>query len=90
MNRGNAFWTVNSVPRVQAERRIEVVLGDLAELALRARAGTCPQHVDSALVSFDRVEHAVQVVEVGRIALYASHVPPDQFNGPLQLVLPSA
>src|SRR6185503_3124056 len=38
----------------------------------------------------DRVEQTVQIAEVGRIALHASHVPPDQFDGFLHRVLPSA
>jgi hypothetical protein len=54
---------------------LEVLLGDLAEHALPARPGTCPQHVDRALFLSDRVEQAVQIVQVGRIALHAGEAP---------------
>src|ERR1700748_1609525 len=68
---------------------MEVLLGDLAELVLLAYPGACPQHVDRALVLLDRVEQPVQVVEVGRIALHAGHVPPDLCDGFVQRVLAS-
>jgi hypothetical protein len=51
--------------RVQPESGIEVLLRDLAELALLARPGTGPQHVDGALFPPDRVEQTVQIVQVG-------------------------
>jgi hypothetical protein len=88
LNSGNAFCTVNSVARVQPESGIEVLLGDLAELALLARPGTCPQHVDGALFPPDRVEQTVQIVQVGRISLHAGHVPADQLDGFIQSFLP--
>jgi hypothetical protein len=52
--------------------------------------GTCPQHVDRALFLSDRVEQAVQIVQVGRIALHAGHVPADQLDGFVQRFLPPA
>lgn len=65
-----------------------MLLRDLAERALLAHPETCPQHVDGALFAADRVEQVVQLVEVGRICLYASHVPADQLDGVIQSFLP--
>ena len=59
---------------------MEVLLGDLTELVLLAYPGARPQHVDRALFLLDRVEQTVQIVEVGRIALHAGHVPADLFD----------
>ena len=69
---------------------MKVLLGDLAEPALLAHPGACPQHVDRALFLFDRVEQTVQIVDVGRVALHAGYVPPDQFDGFFKRVLLSA
>ena len=91
MNSGSAFWTVNSVPRAFTEKAAsKCLLGDLAEAALLARPGTCPQHVDRALFLLDRLEQAVQIGEVGRIGLHAGHVPADLLDGFVQRVLASA
>jgi hypothetical protein len=65
-----------------------MLLRDLTELALLAHPGTCPQHVDGALFPPDRVEQVVQLVQVGRICLHASHVPADQLHGVIQSFLP--
>ncbi len=67
-----------------------MLLGDLAEPALLAHPSTCPQHVDRALFPLDRLEQTVQIFEVRRVGLYAGHVPPDQLDGVVQRVLPTA
>jgi hypothetical protein len=38
----------------------------------------------------DRVEQAIQIVQVGRIALHAGHIPADQLDGFVQRFLPPA
>ena len=91
LNSGSAFCTVNSVPRAfspKAASKCSSVISP--SLRLLARPGTCPQHVDRALFPPDRVEQAVQVVQVGRIALHGGHVPADQLDGFVQRFLPPA
>ena len=90
LNSGNVLHREQLAARVQPEGGIEVLLGDLAEPALLARPGTCPQHVDRALFLPDRVEQAVQIRQVGRIALHAGDVPADQPDGFVQCFLPPA
>jgi hypothetical protein len=87
LNSGSAFWTERAA-RVQPESGIEVLLGDLAELAFLGRPGTGPQHVDGALFPPDRVEQTVQIDQVGAISLHAGHVPADQFDGFIKGVPP--
>ncbi len=69
---------------------MKLLLGDLAEPGLLPHPGACPQHVDRARFPPDRVVQAVQVVQVGGVALYGGHVRADQFDGLVQRALPSA
>jgi hypothetical protein len=55
-----------------------------------ARAGADPQHVDAALLPLDRVVQAVQVVQVGGVALDAGDVAADLLHGLVQGVLAPA
>ena len=43
-----------------------------------------------ALFPFDRVEQTLEVVEIGRVAAHAGHVPADQPDGLVERVLPTA
>src|SRR3954447_723669 len=45
------------------------------------------QDVDLALFPLDRIEQAVEVVEIGRVAAHAGHVPADQFDGLIERFL---
>jgi len=55
-----------------------MLLGNLAQWDGFARASARVQDVDLALFPLDRVEQAVEVVEIGRVAAQAGHVPADQ------------
>jgi hypothetical protein len=90
LNSGNAFCTANRVPRIQAEGRIEVLLGNLAQWHGLVRAGAREQDVDPALFPPDRIEQTVEVVEIGRVPLHAGHVPANQPDGLIELLLPPA
>src|SRR6185312_10506144 len=76
--------------RIQAEGRIEVLLGNLAQWDGFAYAGARVQDVDLALFPFDCVEQAVEVVEIGRVAAHAGHVPANQPDGLVERLLPPA
>ena len=67
-----------------------MLLGDLAQWEGFARAGARVQDVDPALFPLDRIEQAVEVLEIGRVAAHAGHVPPDQLDGLVQRLLSSA
>ena len=43
-----------------------------------------------ALFPLDRLEQAVEVVEIGRVAAHAGHVPADQLDGLIERFLPPA
>ena len=92
LNSGNAFCTVKSVPRVFKpkieSKSFSVMLPSLRRLS--AHSGAREQHVDAALFPLHRIIQAVQVVQIGRIALHAGHVPADQFDGLIQSFLPPA
>jgi hypothetical protein len=91
LNSGNAFCTREQrAARIQAEGRVEMLLSDLAQWDGFARAGARIQDVDLALFSLDRVEQAVEVVEIGRVATHAGHVPADQRDGLVESLLPPA
>jgi len=67
-NSGNAFWTVNSVPRAftlkAASKCCSVISHSREGLALtRARE----QDVDLALFSLNRIEQMVEIVEICRV-----------------------
>ena len=61
-----------------------MLLGNLAQWDGFARASARVQDVDPALFPLDRVEQAVEVVEIGRVAAHAGHVPADQLDGLVQ------
>src|SRR6202034_2974607 len=48
------------------------------------------QDVDRALFPLDRVEQTIEVVEIGRVAPHAGHVPANQLDGLVERLLPSA
>jgi hypothetical protein len=82
---GRAFWTVNRVPRALSQNAaLEVVLGELAERGGLAHAGAGPQHVEAAHLPLDGVVQAVQVVQVGGVALDAGDVAADLLHGLVQ------
>jgi hypothetical protein len=67
-----------------------VPLGNLAQWDGFARAGAREQDVDLALFPLDCIEQAVEVVEIGRVATHAGHVPADQLDGFIErLLLPA-
>src|SRR5689334_23163823 len=67
-----------------------MLLGNLAQRDGFAHAGARIQHVDPALFPLDRVEQTVEVVEIGRVAAHAGHVPANQLDGLVERLLPSA
>ncbi len=67
-----------------------MLLGDLAQWDGFARAGARVQDVDLALFALDRIEQAVEVVEIGRVAAHAGHVPANQLDGLVERLLPPA
>src|SRR6185312_5368637 len=76
--------------RIQAEGRIEVLLGNLAQWHGFAHASARVQNVDPALFPLDYIEQAVEVVEIGRVAAHAGHVPANQLHGLIEHLLPPA
>ena len=64
-----------------------MLLGNLAQWDGFARASARIQDVDPALFPLDRVEQTVEVVEIGRVAAHAGHVPTDQLDGLVQPLL---
>lgn len=75
---------------VEVERGVEVGLGDLAERGGLAPACAGPQHVEASLLPLDGVVQAVQVVQVGGVALDAGDVAADLLHGLVQGVLAAA
>src|ERR1700748_353614 len=67
-----------------------MLLGNLAQWHGFARAGARVQHVDPALFPLDGVEQTVEVVEIGRVATHAGHVPATQLDAVVERLLPSA
>ena len=67
-----------------------MLLGNFAQWDGFAHAGARVQDVDPALHPLDRIEQAVEVVEIGRVAAHAGHVPADQLDGLIQRLLPPA
>src|ERR1700729_2849691 len=80
----------NRSARIQAEGRIEMLLGNFAQWDEFAHAGARVQDVDLALFPLDRIEQAVEVIEIGRVAAHAGHIPADQLDGLIERLLPSA
>jgi hypothetical protein len=76
--------------RVQAEGRIEMLLGNFAQWHGFARAGARVQDIDVTLDPLDRIEQAVEVVEIGRVAAHAGHIPANQPDGLIERLLPPA
>lgn len=64
-----------------------MLLGNLAQRDGFARAGARVKDVDLALLPFDCVEQAVEVVEIGRVAAHAGYVPADQADGLVERIL---
>src|SRR6266403_5308541 len=67
-----------------------MLLGNLAQWDGFARAGARVQDVDLALFPLDCVEQTVEVVEIGRVAAHADHVPANQLDGLVERLLPPA
>ena len=67
---------------------MELFLGDLAEDGRFAHPGAGPQHVDRALFPLDGVVQAVQVVQLGGVALHGGDVAADQLDCVVQCFLP--
>src|ERR1700688_2347161 len=74
----------------QVEARIEVLLGNLAQFGGFTLACARKQDVDLALFPLDCVEQTVEVVEIGRVAAHAGHVPANQLDGLIERLLPPA
>src|SRR3982075_4128430 len=67
-----------------------MLLGNFAQWDGFAPAGARVQDIDLALFPLDCVEQAVEVVEIGRVAAHAGHVPANQPDGLVERLLPSA
>ena len=67
-----------------------MLLGNLAQFGGFARAGAREQNVDLALFPLDRIEQAVEVGEIGRVAAHADHVPANQPDGLVERLLSPA
>ncbi len=67
-----------------------MLLGNPAQWDGFARASAGVQDVDPALFPLDRIEQTVEVVEIGRVAAHAGHVPANQFDGLIKRLLPTA
>ncbi len=65
-----------------------MLLGNLAQLCGLALASAREQDVDLALFSLDRLEQTVEVVEICRVTAHAGHVPANQLDGLIELLLP--
>src|SRR3981189_3539235 len=91
LNSGNALWTVNSVPRVF---RPKVASKCRSVISPSGMASPMPAlaYRTSILPFFplDRVEQAVEVVEIGRVAAHAGYVPANQLDGLVERLLPPA
>ena len=64
-----------------------MLFGNFAQGYGFARAGARVQDVDFALFPLDCLEQAVEVVEIGRVAAHAGHVPANQFDGLIEPLL---
>src|SRR5882757_2690670 len=67
-----------------------MLLGNLAQWDGFARAGARVQDIDLALFPLDRIEQAVELVEIGRVAAHAGHVPANQLDGLIERLLSPA
>src|SRR4051812_23683112 len=76
--------------RVAPEPGVELLLGDLAERCGLAPAGAGPQQVEAPLLALDGVEQAVQVAQIGGVALDAGDVAADLLHCLVQGVLAAA
>ncbi len=91
LNIGNAFCTVNSVPRVF---RSKVASKCASVTSPSGKASPLPALANRtsnlALFPLDRFEQPVQVVEIGRVTAHAGHVPADHPHSLIELLLPPA
>jgi hypothetical protein len=89
LNSGNAFCTVNSVPRAFSPK---VASKCCSVISPSWRSSPVPALVHNTstapLFPPDRVEQTVQIVQVGRISLHTGHVSADQLHGFIQGFLP--
>src|SRR6202043_1140261 len=76
--------------RIQAEGRIEMLLGNLAQWDGFAHAGARVQDGDPALFQLDRVEQTVEVVAIRRGPPDAGSVPANQPDSLVERLLPPA
>ena len=67
-----------------------MILGDLPQRNGFADAGAREQNVDLALLSLDRLEQAVEIVEIGRVALDAGYVAANLLDGLIERLLLTA
>src|SRR5580693_2379487 len=65
-----------------------MLLGNFSQWDGFAHAGARVQDVDFALFPLDCVEQTVKVVEIGRVAAHAGHVPANEPDGLIELLLP--
>jgi hypothetical protein len=89
LSSGNAFCTVNSVPRAFRLKAASKCCSVISPSGAVAPAGARVQDVDLALDPLDRIEQAVEVVEIGRVASHAGHVPANQLDGLVERFLSS-
>src|ERR1700733_11716159 len=74
---------------IQIEGRIEVLLRNLTQWQCLALAGTREQDVDLPLLALDRIEQAVQIVQISCVTLDAGYIPANRLHGLIELLLPS-
>ena len=72
---------------VEVEGLVEVFFGDLFERGELALAGAGEEDVDLALFALDGLVEAVEVGEIGGVALHAGDVFADELHGLIELLL---
>jgi hypothetical protein len=72
---------------VEAEGLVEVLFSDLFERGQLTLAGAGEEDVDLALFTLDGLVEAVEVGEIGGVALHAGDVPADELHGLIELLL---
>ena len=91
LSSGNAFCTVNSVPRTF---RLKVASKCCSVISPSGRGSPMPALANRTSIFpfslLDRIEQTVKVVEIGRVTAHAGHVPANQLDRLIELLLPPA
>src|SRR5258706_9100175 len=90
LNSGNAFWTVNSVPRVFRPKVASKCCSVISPSGTASPMPALAYRTSILPFPLDRVEQTVEVVEIGRVAAHAGYVPANQLDGLVERLLPPA